>query len=95
MGGRRLEENPFIVRYCIEEIYRLARELIVVAIDFEKLYDSVGSLALVRALKFYRCEPRLIDVIVNLYVGDRTEVWRGGEVLGDFDLTFLTKPNLT
>ena len=48
-GGRRLEENLFIVRYCIEETYRLARELVVVAIDFEKAFDSVGRLALVRA----------------------------------------------
>ena len=82
-GSRRLEENLFIVRYCIQETYRRARELVVVAIDFEKAFDSVGRLALVRALKFYRCEPRLIDVIVDLYVGDRTEVWRGGEMLGE------------
>ena len=30
-GGRRLEENLFIVRYCIEETYRLGRKLVVVA----------------------------------------------------------------
>ena len=65
-GGRRLEENVFIVRYCIQETYRLARELVVAAIDLEKAFDSVGRLALVRALQFYRCEPRLINVIVDL-----------------------------
>ena len=55
-----MEENLFIVRYCIEETYRQT--------DFEKAFDSVKRLALVRALKFYRCEPRLIDMIVDLYV---------------------------
>ena len=42
----RLENNLFIVRYCIEETYRLARELVLVVIDFEKAFDSVGRLAL-------------------------------------------------
>ena len=45
-GGRRLEENLFIVRYCIEETFRLGRRLVVVAIDFEKAFDSVELLAL-------------------------------------------------
>ena len=71
---RRLEENLFIVRYCIEETYMLERELVVIAIDVEKTFDSVGRLALVIALKFYKCEQRLIYVIVDLYIGDRTEV---------------------
>ena len=68
-GGRRLEENLFIVRYCIEETYRLSRELVVVLIDFEKAFDSVERVALVRALKYYRCDPRLIEVVMDIYMG--------------------------
>ena len=64
-GGRRLEENLFIARYCIEETYRLGRKLVVVAIDFEKAFDSVERGALVRALKYYKCDPRLIEIIVD------------------------------
>ena len=48
-GGRRLEENLFIVRYCIED--RLGRELVVVSIDFEQAFDRVERVALARALK--------------------------------------------
>ena len=33
-GGRMLEENLFIVRYCIDETFRLGKRLIVIAIDF-------------------------------------------------------------
>ena len=36
--GRRLEENLFIVWYCIEETFRLGGRLVVVAIDFEKAF---------------------------------------------------------
>ena len=39
-GGQRLEENLF-VRYCIEEMYRLGMELVVVSIDIGKAFDSV------------------------------------------------------
>ena len=34
-----------------------------------------------RALQFYKFVLKLIDVIVDLYVGDRTKVW--GDVGGD------------
>ena len=67
--GRRLEENLFIVRYCIEETYRLGRKLVVVAIDFKKPFNSVERGALVRALKYYKCDPRLIEIIVDIYMG--------------------------
>ena len=65
-GGRRLEEDLFIVRYCIEETFWLGKRLIVVAIDFEKAFDSVDRAALIRALMYYKCDPRLIDVVLDL-----------------------------
>ena len=58
-----------------------------VAIHFEKAFDSVGRVVLVRALKFYKCDPRMIDVIVDLYIGDRTEIWRNGEELLGTEVT--------
>ena len=70
-----MEENLFIVRYCIKETYRLGKRLVVVAIDFEKAFDSVEWVALIRSLMYYICDPRLIDVIFDLYVGNRTEIW--------------------
>ena len=54
-----------------------------VAIDFQKTFDSVERGALVRALKYYKCDPRLIEIIVDIYMGDRTEIRRGGKRMGD------------
>ena len=82
-----MEENFFIVRYCIEETFRLGRKLVVVAINFEKAFDSVGRVALIRALMYYKCDPRLIDVVLDLYVGDRTEVWQNRILEGDTEVT--------
>ena len=86
-GGRRLEENLFVVRCCIEETYRLGKRLVVVAIDFEKAFDSVDRVALIRSLMYYKCDPTLIDEILDLYVGDRTEIWWGGILVGDVKVT--------
>ena len=38
------------------------------SIDFEKAFDSVEREALVRALKYYRCDPRLIEVVKDIYI---------------------------
>ena len=59
------------VRYCTEETYRLGKRLVVVAIDSEKAFDGV---ALIRVLMYYKCDPRLINVILDQYVADRTEI---------------------
>lgn len=52
----------------------MGRELVVVLISLEQAFDSVGRLALDRELKFYKCDPRLIDVVVDLEMGYRTEI---------------------
>ena len=58
-----------------------------VAIDFEKAFDSVDRVALIRALKYHKCDPGLIDVVLDLYVGDRTEIWQNGAFVGDTEVT--------
>ena len=82
-----MEENLFIVRYCIEETFRLGKWLIVVAIDFEKAFDSVDRVALIRAQMSYEWDPRLIDIVLDLYVGDKTEIWQNGILVGVIEVT--------
>ena len=57
------------------------------SIDFEKAFDSVERVALVRALKYYRRDLRLIEVVMDIYMGDTTEIWRNGKVVGDTEVT--------
>ena len=58
-----------------------------VAIDFKKAFDSVDRVALIRSFMYYKCDPRSIAVVLDLYVGDRTEVWRNGILVGDTEVT--------
>ena len=46
----------------------------------------LGKVVLVSALKFYKCDSRMIDVMVDIYTGDSTEIWRYGEVLGETEV---------
>ena len=57
------------------------------SIEFEKAFDSVERVALVRALKYCRCEPRLIEVVMDIYMGDTTEIWRNGKLVGETEVT--------
>ena len=85
--SRRLEKNLFIVRYCIEETYRLGKLLVVVAIGFKKAFDCVDRVALIRSLMYNKCDPRLIYVVLDLYVGDRRDIWRNWILVGDTEVT--------
>ena len=68
-------------------MYRLGRELVVVSIDFERTFDIVERVALVKALKYYKCDPRLIEVLIDICMGDTTEIWRNSKFFGDTEVT--------
>ena len=70
--GRRLDDNLFLLRYCVASSRRYGRDLIVLAVDFAKAFDSIDRLALVETLKEYKCDPKLIEVMVRLYENDET-----------------------
>ena len=36
------------------------------SMDFEKEFDRVERVALVRALQYFRCDPRLIEVVIDI-----------------------------
>ena len=42
---------------------------------------------LIRAQMYYKCGPRLIDVVLEMYVGDITELWRNWILVGDTEVT--------
>ena len=61
--GRRLEDNLFMLVYCLRSAERMKKNLIITAVDFAKAFDSVSRVNLIKTLVYYKCDPRLIDVI--------------------------------
>ena len=84
--GRRMEENLFILGYCVDECYRMKERLVIVAIDFSKAFDSVDRGALIEGLMYYKCDPKVIEVVASMYEGDRTEIWREGVRMGELEV---------
>jgi hypothetical protein len=84
--GRRLEDNILLYKYCVQESRRMKKSMVVVAVDFAKAFDSVDRKQLVLALKRYKCDPRLIDLIVELYSGDKTELYLNNNKVGEIEI---------
>ena len=85
--GRRLEENLFILEYCVESSYRMKKGLVVVSVDLAKAFDSVDRGAMMRVMEKNRIDGSTIDILRNIYSGDRTEIFRDGRRMGQTDVT--------
>ena len=51
-GGKRIEDNLLVLRYCISESRRLKKPLFITAIDFMKAFDSIDRQSILRAVSY-------------------------------------------
>ena len=42
-GGRRLEYDLFLLRYCVDSSYKKGKPMIVMTIEFAMAFDSVNG----------------------------------------------------
>ena len=77
-GGRK-EENLFMMQYVMRRAIRSGKQLIVIAIDYSKAYDSIDRKKLIEQLIEYKIHPNVIDTIAKLYKGDFTRITIGEE----------------
>ena len=87
---RRIEDNMMMIHECKENAFRTKTQLIIIAIDYKKAYDSVDRQAIVDVLKYYKVESRIIDTIVEIYKEDKTEM----TIRKDFKCKFEIKSGL-
>ena len=73
----RIENNLFILKYCIDNAFKFKKSLIVISIDFQKAYDSIKREKLISILKDYKINSDIINVISKIYEGDRTTINKG------------------
>lgn len=71
---RQIEDNLFILQYCIESSYTRKKPLIVTCIDYTKAFDSIKREKIIETLIHYRVHPKVIEAIVNIYQEDHTEI---------------------
>ena len=71
---RRIEDNMIILHECKENAFKTKTQLIVIAVDYQKAYDSINRIKIVEVLKYYKVESKIIDTIVEIYKKDKTEM---------------------
>ena len=72
--GGNILDNLFILRECVEETYRKKDQMVAIAIDFKKAYDSIKRETMVQILKELRIDSKIIDFIVRIYREDSTKI---------------------
>jgi len=76
-AGGAIVDNLFILQECVHEVYRRKEELVLVAVDFKKAYDSIKREMIIEVLKEYRVDVRVIDVVKRVYCEDKTRIELG------------------
>ena len=72
--GGNILDNLFILGECVEEAYRKIEQMVAIAIDFKKAYDSIKRETMVQILKELRIYSKIIDFIVRIYREDSTKI---------------------
>ena len=77
--GGRVEHCLFVLDYIANMTYESARNktLFYAFIDFKKAYDSINRKKLIEVLIKFKINPQIIDLIVQMYEGDRTIIQLG------------------
>ena len=85
--GARIEDNLYILQYCVEESFKKKKALIVTSIDFKKAFDSVKRDVLIEVMKKYKINPKIMDTIANIYRGDKTNIDLGEGLEQEMEIT--------
>ena len=73
-SGCQIEDNLFVLQYCIEETFKKRKPLIVTSIDYAKAFDSIKRDTIITTLMHYRIHHKIIETIANIYQEDNTEI---------------------
>ena len=64
--GGNISDCLFVLRECVEEVFRMGEHLVVVAVDFKKAYDLVKRDTLLEFLKEYRVAGDVIELFKSV-----------------------------
>ena len=75
--GGRAEYNHFTLQYMIEVAWRKKEQLIVMALDFKKAFDSIDRKKLIEVMIEYRINPYVIELVAKIYSNEKTKICIG------------------
>ena len=84
---RRVTENIFIFSYLIEKCVKEKKNLFVTSIDFKKAYDSIDRFKMIEIMQEFKINPKIINLIANIYHNDKTALFLNSEEITQVDIT--------
>lgn len=91
----RLEDNFFMLQYCIEKSYREKKTLVIISIDYSKAFDSIKRNKIVETLMNYKVHPLLLYAIVNIYQEDTTFLSLTEDITREMSLSSRSRQGCT
>ena len=64
--GSMIEDNLFILQYCIEGCFKLKMPLIVTYLDYSKAVDSIRRGNIIQALIYYKIHSKIIEAVAKI-----------------------------
>ena len=65
----------------------MKKELYIISLDFEKVFDSMKRDKLLQMLKHFKIHPGVIDIIYEIYKEDRTKIYLDKKVQCTINIT--------
>ena len=65
----------------------MKKELYVISVDLQKAFDSIQRGKLIETLKELNIDPNIIDIISDIYTGDKTSLYINQEKQTDIDIS--------
>ena len=62
----RISDNLLVLDYCVKEYFK-RKKIYLISNNFQKAFDSIKRDTLIYALKKYKIQPLIIDIIANIF----------------------------
>ena len=72
--GKRIEDNLYLLQYCIRQTYEQRKQLYIAAVDFKKAFDYVSREKLIEVMIEYKVNSKIIQCIKEIYSKDKTRI---------------------
>ena len=72
--GGNILDCLFVLQECVGEIYKRKEEMVVVAVDFRKAFDSIRREGILEIMKELRIAGEVVEIFRKVYGEDRTRI---------------------
>ena len=85
--NRRPTDSIYALTYAIYHSRKHNYNLIIISIDFKKAFDSIDRDELLASMTKHKIHPKAIDLIINVYNNEKTNLIKNDEIIDEIEIT--------